>query len=91
MIPAETDPDGIVMSHTSVNFDRTGFQDDLNVVFPLERFRELAERGDIGSVADYHYSFMGAGLAPDQYEATARQLAGLMKREGVNTAFLTPV
>jgi D-proline reductase (dithiol) PrdB len=24
----------LVMSHVSVNFDRTGFQQDLNVVFP---------------------------------------------------------
>ena len=45
------------MSHISVNFDRSGFQQDLNVVFPVERLREMAADGEIGSVAD---SFMGA-------------------------------
>lgn len=47
------------MSHISVNFDRTGYQQDLNVVFPIELLIELATENVIGSVADYHYSFMG--------------------------------
>lgn len=25
------------MSHLSINFDRTGFQQDINVVFPIDR------------------------------------------------------
>lgn len=31
------------MSHISANFDRTGFQQDWNIVFPLDRLRDLAE------------------------------------------------
>ena len=54
------------MSHISTNFDRTGFQQDINVVFPVDRLRELAARGTIGSVADFHYSFMGA-TAPEAF------------------------
>jgi D-proline reductase (dithiol) PrdB len=46
------------MSHVSVNFDRTGFQQDLKVIFPLDRLRELAVEGSIGSVAAFHYSFL---------------------------------
>lgn len=91
VIPRGTDAADIVMSHASVNFDRTGFEEDLNVIFPLERFEEMARTGLVGAVADFHYSFMGAGLLPHQYEETSRSLATLMKREGVNTAFLTPV
>ena len=41
VIPGDTPPGDLVMSHISVNFDRTGFQEDVNVVFPLERLREL--------------------------------------------------
>ena len=52
------------MSHTSVNFDRAGFAEDVNVVFPIDRFRELEASGTIGSMADVHYSFMGAYLEP---------------------------
>ena len=79
------------MSHSSVNFDRTGFTEDVNVVFPLSRFRELADRGVVGSLADVHYSFMGAGLLPGAYEHGAAQVAGLLKQDRVDAVFLTPV
>ena len=60
VIPAETAANELVMSHISVNFDRTGFQQDLNVVFPIDRLRELVADGEVGSMASVHYSFMGA-------------------------------
>ena len=41
IIPDNTDMNDHIMSHVSTNFDRTGFQLDLNVVFPIERLREL--------------------------------------------------
>jgi D-proline reductase (dithiol) PrdB len=90
-IDGQEDPDNLVMSHSSVNFDRTGFAEDVNIVFPLGRFRELAEQGVIGSLADVHYSFMGAGLPPDAYERSAAQVAGLLKQDRVDAVFLTPV
>ena len=60
VIPAETRASELVMSHISVNFDRTGFQQDVNVAFPIDRLRELAADGTVGSMAAVHYSFMGA-------------------------------
>ena len=45
----------------------------------------------IGGLASNHFSFMGAGLLPEAYEAPARDLARILHREGVDTAFLTPV
>lgn len=90
-IDGREDPDNLVMSHSSVNFDRTGFTEDVNIVFPLGRFRELEGQGLIGSLADVHYSFMGAGLAPSAYEASASQVAGLLKQDRVDAVFLTPV
>ncbi len=39
LIASDTLPADLVMSHISTNFDRTGFQQDWNVVFPLERQR----------------------------------------------------
>src|SRR3990172_8041688 len=60
IIPGETPAAELVMSHQSVNFDRTGFQEDLNVVFPIDRLNQLAQRKVIDSVAAFHYSFMGA-------------------------------
>ena len=60
IIPGDIDAGDLVMSHISVNFDRSGFQQDLNVVFPIDRLKELAEQGEIGSGADYHYAVMCA-------------------------------
>jgi D-proline reductase (dithiol) PrdB len=61
------------------------------VVFPVSRLRELAAEGVIGSVADFHYSFMGAPFPPTRFEAKAREIAGLLRRDGVDAAVLMPV
>ena len=90
-ISEDENADSLVMSHSSVNFDKTGFAEDVNLVFPLDRFRELEAQGKIGSLADVHYSFMGAGLEPQAYEKSASQVAGLLKQDKVDAVFLTPV
>lgn len=84
------DPADLLMTHISTNFDRTGFLQDHEVVFPLQRLQEFAESDEIEGVARYHYSFMGA-TEPAQFEPAARQLAGAMKGEGTNIALLVPV
>ena len=91
LIPGNEDADNLVMSHSSVNFDKVGFAEDVNLVFPIERFRELAAEHTIGSLAQIHYSFMGAGLEPSAYEQAASQVAGLLKKDQVDAVFLTPV
>ena len=78
------------MSHISINYDRTGFQEDWNIVFPLDRLNELAAEGEIGSVAATHYSFMGA-TDPVQMEPYARELAGRLKQDKVDAVILSPV
>lgn len=90
VIPAETVANELVMSHISVNFDRTGFQQDLNVVFPIDRLRELVADGAIGSMASVHYSFMGA-FPPAAAEPHAKHLARLLKADKVDAALLVPV
>ncbi len=90
VIPAEAKASELVMSHVSVNFDRTGFQQDLNVVFPIDRLRELVADSTIGSMASVHYSFMGAFPAAAA-EPHAQHLAGLLKADKVDAALLVPV
>ena len=69
------------MTHSSVHFDRSGFREDVNTVFPLDRLRELAADGAIDSVADHHYSLMGAGWPPDMISSTCEDLARLLKAD----------
>ena len=50
VIPGDTDAKELLMSHVSANFDRHGFQQDWNVIFPPDRLQELESRGMTGSV-----------------------------------------
>lgn len=90
VIPGDVDPGDVVMSHSSVNFDRTGFQQDLNVCFPLQRLHELAAEGVIGSVARYHYTVSGAAH-PQDLAPSARAIAQAMLAEQVDTVLLVPI
>ncbi len=84
------DPADLLMTHVSTNFDRSGFVQDHEVVFPLQRLVEAAEDNEIGGVARYHFSFMGA-TNPEQMQGAAEQLARAMTGEGTNIALLVPV
>ena len=90
VIPDDADTDTLMMSHVSTNFDRTGFFQDVNTSFPIDRLHELVEDGFIGSVAARHYSFMGA-TPPAVMEPVARDLAGLLKQDHVDAVLLVPV
>lgn len=90
VIPGDVDPADLVMSHVSVNFDRTGFQQDVNICFPLERLRELEAEGTIGSIAKYHYTLSGAAN-PQDLEGSAREIAKFMKADAVDTVLLVPI
>ena len=90
-LPRDLAASDILMTHASVNYDRSGFQEDINVVFPIDRFKELESEGVIGRLADVNYSFMGGGMLPDVYEAHVRDLAKLLKADGVDAAFIVPV
>jgi len=88
---ATTVGDGdILCSHVSTNFDRSGFQQDLNVMLPRDRLRELEEGGSIARAAATHYAFMGA-TNPQKLEDKARELGRSMLALGVNTVVLAPV
>ena len=90
ILPGDVNFADVQMSHISVNFDRSGFQQDVNVVFPLERLRELAAAGEVGSVAAWHYAFMGA-TDPLRMEASAVEVARLLREDRVDAALLVPV
>jgi D-proline reductase (dithiol) PrdB len=70
---------------------------DVNIALPITRFQELVATGEVGSLAECHYSFMGfqgggpAGPNTSAWEhrygpeAAARMLA-----EGVEAVLITP-
>lgn len=86
------DPGRLVVSHTSKEFDRSGIDRDINVVFPLPRLKEIADAGLVGSVAPRHLSFMGSlPRTGDLRKRTAPEAARILKDDDVDLAILTPV
>ena len=90
IIPGNAQANDLVMSHVGASFDRSGYQRDWNVVFPLDRLRELEAEGVIKSLADFHYSVSSAHKAAE-FDAPAREIAGLLKKDNVNAVLLLPV
>jgi D-proline reductase (dithiol) PrdB len=89
-VPATLPLDELLISHVSINFDRAGFQRDVNVVYPIERLRELAAEGVIGGLADTHYTVMGS-TDPAGMAVTADQIAGQLRQERIDSILLSPV
>ncbi len=83
----------LALGHFSPNFDRGAFASDVNVVYPIDRLHEMAERGEIESVASRHYSF--AGNQDDSVSKirldTGPQCARLLREDAVDLVILTPV
>jgi D-proline reductase (dithiol) PrdB len=74
-------------------YDHRDADQDINVVFPLAHFRELVERGVIGSLAPRHFGFMGHIEGPQLAILTRRSapdVAARLREDGVDFAFLTP-
>ncbi len=87
-IPKDTPRNRIKIAH--VHYDLSGPQEDINCVFPVDRFAELEQEGVIGELSPTLYSFMGFIQRPDLLMSdTAPEAARRMKAEGVDAVFLT--
>ncbi len=91
-IPNDTDVSELRDFHRSDSFDHAGLLHDPNLAFPLDRVRELAESGRVGSLTHTHISFMGSIPAPGRLvRDTAPEAARLLKDAGTDIALLVPV
>jgi D-proline reductase (dithiol) PrdB len=91
LLPGDVDFADVVVSHISTNFDRSAFQQDPNIWFPLDRLREMASDGDIGGVSAWHYSFMGAQPNHSALQAAGEEVGRLLADDEVDVALLIPV
>ncbi len=91
-IAGDADVKTLIETHRSESFDHAGLQQDPNLVFPLDRARELVAAGRIGSLNRRHLSFMGSLTAPGRFvRDTVPQAAGWLAEDGVDVALLVPV
>lgn len=89
VLPGDLDLGRLRFAHS--HYDTTRAERDPNVVLPLDRLRELAAEGAIGSIADVHVGMMGFNPDPTRVaEESAPQIAELLRGDGVDLAILTP-
>ena len=91
LLPGDVDFADVVVSHISTNFDRSAFQQDPNIWFPLDRLREMASAGEIGGVSQWHYSFMGAQPNHEALAAAGEEVGRLLANDEVDVALMIPV
>jgi len=87
VIPKATSPADLAISHQA--YDRTDALKDINLVFPLERVRELAAEGVIGGLAADHYGFGLMGSARRLLPAI-KEVARRISESGVDLVLLVP-
>jgi D-proline reductase (dithiol) PrdB len=87
VIPNDADVSTLLEAHRSETFDHSGVRADPNLVFPLDRLREMRL-----PLAPRHLSFMGSITAPGRLIAeSAPEVAQLLVEDGVDVALLVPV
>lgn len=92
VIPLNVDLARMVDTHRSESYDHEGVRQDPNLALPIERARELVERGRIGSLNDRHLSFMGSITAPGRLLRDHLPSAvSLLIEDRVDVALLVPV
>ena len=90
-LPNTLDVRTLQISQRSSDFDQTGAREDGNLVFPLDRFRELVARRTIAELNHRHFSFMGSISAPGRLLTdSAPKVAEMLREDGVDAAFLVP-
>jgi D-proline reductase (dithiol) PrdB len=87
VIPKSAVAQDLAISHQA--YDGTDALRDINLVFPLERLRELEKEGVIGELAEEHYGFGLMGSAKALLPAI-REVAQRIRDAGVDLALLVP-
>jgi D-proline reductase (dithiol) PrdB len=88
VIPADTPEERLRVGH--IGYDIRAAQKDINVIFPLARFRELAQEGSIGALAERNYSYHGLTSIHRVMQESAPLWAQMLKDDDVDAVFLTP-
>ncbi len=88
LIPGDVEASRLMVTHE--HYDHRDADEDINVVFPIDRLRELAAEGIIAGVGDKHLGFMGYSQNfRDLYERVAPEMAKIISRSKADGVILT--
>ncbi len=88
-VPSDSSPTELEIHQ--LKYPTDGAHRDLNVIFPIERLRELAAEGMIGGLTPHAFSFIGYNMDPERLERTlAEEIAEAVAAAGAEAALLAP-
>ncbi len=88
-IPSSTPESDLAIFHR--HYDNSHALKDINVVYPIDRLRDMEAEGTIGSVAENHVGFMGSIHGKNirrLIEQTAPEAAQLLLADNVTAALI---
>jgi D-proline reductase (dithiol) PrdB len=88
-IPKTVRQDELGLAHP--HYDHSLAEQDINVIFPIQRFLELERENIIGRVADTHYSFSYVNDIVTLLTESVPQLLQKLKATAVDILLLVPV
>jgi D-proline reductase (dithiol) PrdB len=87
-IPSDTPSSELMVTHGG--YDNSDVNKDVNAMLPIDRLRELAKEGFIGSVSKTLVGFMGGGGNVEKFRnETGPAMARIFKNEGIDLCVLT--
>ena len=88
VVPSTATDDELMVSHGG--YDNTDVNRDINCMFPIDRLRELAEKGFIKNIAPNMYTCMGGGGDVKVFtEETGPEIAQKLLDEHVYAVVMT--
>ncbi len=90
-IPVNTPNPELMITHDY--YDHKDADKDINIVFPIDRLKEMRAEGEIKEIAEINYGFMGH--IDEQHLKTlinviAPEIAKRLKKNNIDVALLTP-
>lgn len=74
-----------------LKYPTSGANEDLNVIFPIERMRDLVQEKFIGGLTDNFYTFIGYNMDPGRLESTlAEDIANAIAEEKPDGVIAAP-
>lgn len=96
VLPSSIRQEQVGAGHLHLNND--DLLADINIVLPIARLRELVAAGEVGAIAERHYSFMGfqgrgadgGGNTETWEQRYGPEVATQLRADGVDAVVVTP-
>ncbi len=91
VVPSASIKSELMITHDY--YDHSDADKDINLVFPIDRLRELEESGEIGSVSENDFGFMGhimGKLVGELIDKSSEQILQMLIDDNVDCVLLVP-